>query len=183
MRRRANSFRANSRQQPRSPQARLIVTALIEHDEHLLLVQLARGRFAGFWLLPSATVESTIEETLRQQIPERTGYPVIAQRLLSVIEERRVDVHAVRFVFHTQVGDSQGQPADSEIARVHWFSRATACTVLAERDVVPTLAVMSLIRGWAEGISLAPLESLREDVLCPCGSGFNYPGCCGWDAG
>ena len=80
------------------------------------------------------------------------------------------------------VGDSVGAPSDGEIARVHWFPRASALAVLEERDVVPTLGVMRLIRGWAEGTALAALEAPREDAPCPCGSGYSYPGCCGWDA-
>jgi len=181
MRRQVSSFRANNRA-ARAPQARLIVTALIEQDDSLLLVQLAHGRFAGFWLLPSATVEAEpIERTLRCMVPERTGYPVVDQQLLSVLEEARVDAHTVRFVYRVQVGEKEGQPADAEIATSRWFSREAARQVLEERDIVPTLGVMSLVRSWVEGIPPGPLELMVDDAQCPCGSGFRYPGCCGWD--
>ena len=161
---------------------RLIVTALIEQDDRLLLAQLARGRFAGFWLLPSATVEEApVERAMKLALPERTGYSLQDQRLLTVVEEPRTGMRALRFVFNVLVSEPPGAPADVEIARVCWFSREAACEVLSERDVVPALGVMSLIRGWAEGITPPPLVSLIDDVLCPCGSGFRYPGCCGWD--
>lgn len=175
--RRANSYRANNRQA-----ARVIVTALAERDEQLLLVQLAQGRFAGFWLLPSASVdEGTAVEAARRMMPERTGYPVTAQRLVSVIEEPRAGVLALRFVFAVELGEVAGAHDDRDIARACWFSRDAAREVLAERDVVPTLGVMSLIRAWTEGTELQPLELLTEEARCPCGSGFGYRGCCGWD--
>lgn len=181
MRQRVSSFRVNNKS-PRALQTRVIVTALLEQDDYLLLVQLARGRFAGYWLLPSATVEEQmLEQTLRQMAPERTGYPVSEPRLVSVVEESRTDTRVLRFVFQACVGTQTGSPSDVEIASARWFSHAAAREVLEERDVVPTLGVMALIRGWAEGITLSPLESLVDDVLCPCGSGFRYPGCCGWD--
>jgi len=173
----------------------VIVTALVEQADELLLVQLARGRFAGFWLLPSATVEqNAIEQTLCRMLQERTGYAaqsgtVLPARearngyaLLTVLEEPHVNGYALRFVFRARVSESVGQPTDGDIAAARWFSRAAVGTVPEERDVVPTLGVMSLLRAWAEGKTPLALESLHDDMLCPCGSGFNYAGCCGWDA-
>lgn len=183
MRRRVNSFRVNNRQQARAPQHRVIVTALLEHAEELLLVQLARGRFAGFWLLPSATVEEgSLEQTLCQMLPARTGYAAHEALLLSVLEEPHVSGYALRFVFRAQVSALGGAPADGDIAAARWFSRAATRAVLEERDVAPALGVMTLLRAWAEGETPAPLESLCDEVDCPCGSGFCYAGCCGWDA-
>lgn len=182
MRRRVNSSRVNNRQQARQ-QTRVIVTALTERDDHLLLAQLARGRFAGFWLLPSATVEEgTVVDTARKMMPERTGYPVLDQRLVSVVEEPKIGVLALRFVFRTQVIEPASELTDMEIVQARWFSRDAVREVLAERDIVPNLGVMSLIRSWVEGMALSPLELLVEDALCPCGSGFGFRGCCGWDA-
>ncbi|MHB9024061.1 MAG: NUDIX domain-containing protein [Armatimonadota bacterium] len=171
----------NKRRQP-ARAARIIVTALAARDDTLLLAQLARGRFAGFWLLPSATVEEgTVAETARQMMPERTGYPITDQRLVSVIEEPVGPVLALRFVFLTAVGERNESASDPEIARVDWFTRSALRELLTEREVVPSLGVMSLVRGWAEGLALEPLETLVEDALCPCGSGHRYQGCCGWD--
>ena len=163
MRRRVNSFRANNRLQQRAAQRRVIVTALVEQAEQLLLVQLARGRFAGFWLLPSATVEEgAIEQTLCRMLPERTGYAACAQHLLGVLEEPHVNGYALRFVFRVRVNEPGGLPADSEIAAARWFSRAALRAVLEERDVVPALGVMTLLRAWAEGSTPAPLETLQR---------------------
>ncbi|HEY3415771.1 MAG TPA: NUDIX domain-containing protein [Armatimonadota bacterium] len=181
MARRVSFSNWNRRRGP-AQETRIIVTALLERDDSLLLAQLAHGRFAGFWLLPSATVdESTVAATARRMVPERTGYPVAEQTLLSVVEEPMTQVLALRFVFSTQVGEQNGPPEDPEIARVHWFTRSALQDLLAEREVVPALGVMSLLRGWAEGLFLQPLETLNEDTLCPCGSGHRYAACCGWD--
>lgn len=178
---RANSFKLNRR--PPAQQTRVIVTALAERDAQVLLVQLARGRFAGFWLLPSATVEEgTVTETARRMLPERTGYPVVEQQLASVVEEPKPEVLALRFVLRTRVGEATGERLHEDIAQARWFSRDAAGEVLEERDVVPTLGVMALIRAWADGMPLRPLELLIEDASCPCGSGHAYRGCCGWDA-
>lgn len=162
---------------------RVIATALVEQDDGLLLVQLAQGPFAGFWLLPSATAEEgTVEATARRMVMERTGYPVTDQRLVSVVEEPKTGVLALRFVFRTQVGERVAEVEDREIVQARWFSRTAASEVLEERDVVPNLGVMSLIRAWVDGRQLSPLELLVEDACCPCGSGFVYRNCCGWDA-
>ena len=195
MRRRVRSYRVNNRLHQHSARHRVLVTALVEQAEQLLLVQLARGRFAGFWLLPSATVEdSSIEQTLCHMLPERTGYaaesgtalPARETRtkyeLLTVLEEPHVNSFALRFVFSARVSEAGGSPTDGDIAAARWFSRAAVAAVLEERDVVPTLGVMLLLRGWADGNTPAPLQSLHDDITCPCGSGFSYAGCCGWDA-
>ena len=181
MRRRGNSFKANKH--PQVTPTRLIVTALLESNERLLLAQLAAGPFAGFWLLPSATVETgTVEGAARQMVRDRTGHEMRDPRLLTVVEEGRVGVRALRFAFTSGVGERDPGHRDLELARTGWFSREAAALVLTERDVVPTLGVLSLIRAWADGITPEPLETLVEDVLCPCGSGYGYLGCCGWDA-
>ncbi len=125
--------------------------------------------------------EGTIEQTLCRMLPERTGLIAREQSLLGVLEEPHVTGYALRFVFLTQVSEASGPPADHEIAAVRWFSREAAAAVLEERDVVPALGVMTLLRNWAEGNMPAPLLTLRDDVTCPCGSGFSYAGCCGWD--
>lgn len=160
----------------------MIVTALAEHDDRLLMVQLARGRFAGFWLLPSATVEQdTVEETARQMLPERTGYRPAEQRLACVQEEPRTGILSLRMVFATRVEELAAAPSDPEIAQASWMTREVAREVLTERDVVPALGVMRLIRAWTENTMLPPLDSLDIEMPCPCDSGFSYRGCCGWD--
>lgn len=181
MARRVSWSRVNSRRPLHRP-ARVVVTALSERDDSLLLVQLAKGPLAGFWLLPSATVEEgSCIGTLRRMLPERTGHPVATERLLSVIEEPKLDVHLLRFAFAVTVGEKEQAPSDPEIARARWFQRAQVRDLLAEREVVPNLGVMSLVRAWAYENELQPLEVLLEDTLCPCGSSYRYPGCCGWD--
>ena len=178
---RVNLFRPSSRVTQR--RARVIVTALAEHDDRLLMVQLARGRFSGFWLLPSATVEEgTVEETARNMLLERTGYAAVEQHLACVQEEPRADVLSLRFVFATQVEEKAAGPSDLEIAKASWITREMAREVLSERDVVPTLGVMRLVRAWADNLVLPPLDTLDNEMPCPCSSGFAYRGCCGWDA-
>ncbi|MHB9106166.1 MAG: NUDIX hydrolase [Armatimonadota bacterium] len=160
----------------------MIVTALAEHDEQLLMVQLARGRFAGFWLLPSVTVEDgTVEETARSMFLERTGYSVIEQRLAGVQEEPRTGMLSLRLVFATQAQELATGPSDPDIAKVRWLTREMAREVLTERDVVPTLGVMRLISAWEENLVLPLMETLDYEMPCPCGSSFSYRGCCGWD--
>jgi len=178
---RANVFRPSSRIAQRK--TRVIVTAMAEQDERLLLVQLARGRFAGYWLLPSATVEEkTVEETARSMFLERTGYSAVEQRLSCVQEEPRTGVLSLRLIFTTQAEELAMGPSDPEIAKVNWLTRGMAQEVLAERDVVPTLGVMRLISAWAENLVLPPMETLDNEMPCPCDSSFSYRGCCGWDA-
>lgn len=180
---RVNSFRGSSRPLRDHQSTRVIVTALVERDDHLLLVQLARGRFAGFWLLPSATVATgTVVGAVTGMVQERTGYRVTDHRLLGVVEEAMLGVLSLRFVFSVRVDQDAKPIADADIARATWFSRDAAGEVLEERDVVPTLGVMALVRAWAERTPVQPLESLVSDALCPCGSGHGFAGCCGWDA-
>jgi ADP-ribose pyrophosphatase YjhB (NUDIX family) len=170
------------RRERRQP-VRVIATALAERDDHLLLVQLARGPFAGFWLLPSATVEQgTVVDTVQALAPQRVGGTFHDPQLLSVVEEPRLQMLILRFVFAVAVEEPLQTPEDIEIARAVWFARTAVRDVLAERDVVPNLGVMSLLRSWVEGIALRPLELLTEDALCPCGSGYRFPGCCGWES-
>jgi ADP-ribose pyrophosphatase YjhB (NUDIX family) len=161
---------------------RLIATALIEREGNLLLVQLAKGSLAGFWLLPSATVEDgSVEQTAQTMILERTGHPVRAMELLSVLEESRPDVLLLRFLFRAEVGAREAAIADPEIVQARWFSRTAVLEVLEERDVVPNLGVMSVLRAWADGVIPRPLEPILHDALCPCGSGDRYRSCCGWE--
>ena len=177
---RVSFCRTNNRQ---GQQLRVIATALTEREDTLLLVQLALGRFAGFWLLPSATPEDgPVEAAARRMLPERTGYPVGELSLASVVEEPKIGVLALRFVFRAVVAEPPRPVDDPDIVQARWFSRDAVREVLEERDVVPNLGVMSLLRAWAEGVALAPLELLPEDAQCPCGSGFGFRGCCGWDA-
>lgn len=180
---RASLSKVNRRIRRPGQETRVITTALVEQDDNLLLVQLARGRFAGYWLLPSTSVEEgTVEQNSARMVFERSGYPVAESQLVSVVEELRAGVLALRFVFRTRVGERDAAVSDPDIAQARWFAREAVREVLEERDVVPTLGVMALIRSWADEIPLRPLESLVEDALCPCGSGFRYTGCCGWDA-
>lgn len=160
----------------------MIVTALAVHDERLLMVRLARGRFAGFWLLPSATVEEgTVEETARNMFLERTGYTVTEQQLACVQEEAKTGILSLRLIFATRVREPEAAPGDPEIAQASWMSREMAREVLTERDMVPVLGVMRLARAWADNIALPPLDTLDSEMPCPCGSGFSFRGCCGWD--
>lgn len=183
MARRANLSRVNNWPRRRERETRVIVAALVEREEHLLLTQLARGRFAGFWLLPSSSVESgTVAESVGRMVQERTGYEVRQSHLLCVQEEPKVDVLALRFVFHVTVGERESAVADPEISQARWFSRAAVQEVLEERDVVPNLGVMTLIRAWCDKTPLCMLEALSEEAWCPCGSGHHFRGCCGWDA-
>lgn len=175
-------MRTNRPTGPAPRRSRLIVTALLEDDGRLLLGQLATGRFAGFWLLPSATVEeSSLIESARLMARARTGRTVGALSLASVVEEPRAGVLALRFVFAGMPGATEADP-DHELRQVRAFTREEAVGVVTERDAVPTLGVMALIRAWGEGIAPRALETLPEDVQCPCGSGFTYKGCCGWDS-
>ncbi len=175
--------RLHSTVRRRGRPARLIATALIVRDARLLLAQLARGRFAGFWLLPSATVEDgTVAETAQRMVPERTGFAPTALTLRGVQEEPHAGVLAERFVFGVDVALPGRPHADGDIARVAWLAREGVRELLAEREVVPTLGVLHLLRQWADGGEVPPLTTLTDDAPCPCGSGFGYPGCCGWDA-
>lgn len=163
--------------------ARLIATALVVRDGRLLLAQLAKGRLAGFWLLPSAMVEEgTVADTAWKMLPERTGVTPAAQVLNRVQEEPHAGALAVRFLFAVQAADWDAPHRDGEIARVGWFTREDARELLAERELVPTLGVLHAVRAWADAVELPTMKTLTEDVSCPCGSGFNYRGCCGWDA-
>lgn len=155
---------------------------IAERDDHLLLCQLTRGEYAGFWLLPSASVDDgTVQQTALAMLPERTGYAAESLELLSVVEEPKVRALSLRFVFSAQVREPQGTHTDTDIVQARWFSRAAVREVLNERDVVPNLSVMALVRAWADGRALQPLEVLDENALCPCGSGYRFRGCCGWD--
>lgn len=181
MARRANSFRPSNRAAVRQG-ARLIATALVEREDRLLLVQLASGRFAGFWLLPSASVEQgTVADTAAQMLTARTGYITTDQKLACVQEEPKTGLLAVRFVFAMQVSTETVPRSDPEIAALRWITRDEAVEILEERDLVPTLGVMHLLRAWAEQIVLPLLATLDIEMPCPCGSGFSYRGCCGWD--
>jgi ADP-ribose pyrophosphatase YjhB (NUDIX family) len=172
-----------SKQNNRGQHIRAIATALIERDDHLLLCQLARGEYAGFWLLPSASVDAdTVLRTAQAMLPERTGYLATTLALVSVIEEPKVNALSLRFVFTAAVAEPPAPHDDTEIVQSRWFSKTAAREVLAERDVVPNLGVMSLIRAWADGVALRSLELLDENALCPCGTGYGFRGCCGWDA-
>ncbi len=182
MARRANSYRAHNVGQRRARQVRVIVTAIVERQGQLLMTQLAQGQFAGFWLLPSGTVEEgTVERAVAVMLRERTGYPALEQKLLGVVEETKLDVLSLRFVFAMQVGEREYENANPEILQARWFSREAVGEVLDERDVVPNFGVMSLLRAWVDARPLKALESLDDQALCPCGSGFAFTGCCGWD--
>ncbi len=161
----------------------MTATALVERDDHLLLCQLARGEYAGFWLLPSASVdEGTVQQTAAAMLPERTGYLAETLGLVSVVEEPKVQALSLRIVFAATVKEPQAEHGDTDIMQARWFAKAAAGEVLEERDVVPNLGVMALIRAWADGVPLQLLELLDENALCPCGSGYRYRGCCGWDS-
>lgn len=183
MGRRGNSF--NTSRGPRRRRempTRVIATAIVEREESILLTQLATGRFAGYWLLPSASVaENTIPDTVRDMVLERTGHEVIDLNLLSVLEEPKTDARALRFVFAATVAELGRAIMDTEIAQARWFTRPAVREVLDERDVVPALGVMALLRAWADGTALPAYQVLRDDAVCPCGSGYLYAGCCGWD--
>lgn len=182
MARRANSCNMNSAHRRPRHARRLTVTAILERDNKLLLTQLASGRFAGFWLLPSASLaEGTLEAEVKAMVLTRTGYPVTAQRLACVLEEPRAHTAALRFVFTADIAEQEQAISDVEIVQARWFSRVAVQELLAERDVVPALGVMTLLQTWADGRALPAHQVLIDDALCPCGSGFNYPGCCGWD--
>ena len=183
MARRANYYRTNSGSQRRAQNVCVIVTALAERDGSVLLAQLAQGPFAGFWLLPSATVdEGTVTRAVGEMLLERTGYPALDQRLLTVQEETKIGVLALRFVFTVRAGERESGSIDPEIVQARWFTRDAVREVLEERDVVPTLGVMALLRTWLEERTPASLETPDEQARCPCGSGFSFAGCCGWDS-
>ncbi|HEX2948774.1 MAG TPA: hypothetical protein VHV83_04280 [Armatimonadota bacterium] len=168
---------------PDGQHIRMIGAALIERDDQLLLVQLADGPFAGFWLLPSVSIDDgTVDSAIATMVFARTGHPVLQSHLISVIQEPKIGTLALRFLFRVRVGDRLSGITDHDIAQARWFSRDAVHELLEERDTVPNLGVMSVIRAWVDGVELAPLETLLNDALCPCGSGFRFTGCCGWDA-
>lgn len=161
---------------------RLVTTTVVEADNALLLTQLAKGPFAGFWLLPSTAVDAgTVQQTARRMVIARTGYPVVEQQLAAVLEETRPGLLILRFLFRAKVGARECVIDESDIAQARFFSRQAVRDVLEERDIVPNLAVMSVVRSWLEGTALEAMHTLDEAAFCPCGSGFRFTGCCGWD--
>lgn len=156
---------------------------LAEQQQRLLLVQLARGPFANFWLLPSTIVEQVgLAKCAVDMLRTHTGYSVCEQELISVLEEPLVGGLTMRMVFRASVNEQASSIIDPDIAQARWFSREAIVQLLQEREVVPRLGILSLLRAWAEQIPLRPLETLVDNALCPCGSGFQFRGCCGWDA-
>ena len=162
----------------------MITTALFERDAQLLLLQLGRGRFAGYWLLPSATVDSgTLEETTRTMVLERSGYTPSVIHLSGMLEEASVERLILRMVYQVQAAERQSAIREVDIAQARWFSREAVDEILHERDIVPNLGVMTLLRDWCEARVPAAHAVLADDAACPCDSGFAYRGCCGWDQG
>ncbi len=165
-----------------SHEIRPVVMVMVEKNDYILLCQLAKGEYAGYWLLPSNTLENGLENTVLNIVKERLNTDVIELKMIGVTEEKDFAQHYIyRFLFSAKLLDDPYCVDDNDYFQCKWFSREAANEMLQEKDAVPKIGIMGIIKKWADGENIMPLTEFDENMECPCGSGYGYRGCCGWD--
>ncbi len=159
-----------------------IVMVMAEKDNHLLLCQLAKGEYAGYWLLPSMTLENGLQHTAEKVITEKLNTTAETLKMICVSEEKDFSLNQIyRFIFTARLTDEPDCSNENNYFQCRWFSRVAAGEMLEEKDAVPKIGIMAIIQKWANNEELPLFVEFDDNMICPCGSGYGYRGCCGWD--
>lgn len=106
------------------PVFKLVASAAIIEDQHVLMVRHGRGRDRGRWNLPGGKVaagEGLIEGAEREAV-EESGYQVRVQSLSGIYNYVSPSgKHCLRAVFFADVIDGEPSYDGDEIIDVRWF--------------------------------------------------------------
>jgi 8-oxo-dGTP diphosphatase len=103
-----------------------IVDAVVVHDGKILLVKRTKSLLeGGKWALVGGYMDrdETMEQAIRREVLEETGYQLTATTLLQVNsspERRGEDRQNIQFLFVATAGDKTGAP-DWESDAMQWF--------------------------------------------------------------
>ncbi len=110
-------------------QLRHVTTGAIVYDENGRILLVKRAGFlleGGKWAQPGGYLDcnETVEQGIRREVTEETGYEMGEVRLFRVIthpHRRNEERQNVEFVYLGAVGNKVGEP-DSESSDVRWFN-------------------------------------------------------------
>ncbi|MCT4654719.1 MAG: NUDIX hydrolase [Cohaesibacter sp.] len=107
------------------------VSAVIESDEGILLIERGKPPLAGLWSLPGGVVEvgETLEAAIAREIEEETGLSFVPSHLADLVEIIRPDASGKterHYVIAVYYGKSGALPlvAGDDAASACWVGRA-----------------------------------------------------------
>jgi ADP-ribose pyrophosphatase YjhB (NUDIX family) len=127
---------------------RLAVRALLLDAGRLLLVNAYPGDESDLWCVPGGGVERglSLEENLRREVREETGFEIAPGRLLCVSEfhDPAADFHQVDLIYAARLlGPAQGATLldpDGVVNRLRWVDAAELAALRFKPDSLAQLA-------------------------------------------
>jgi 8-oxo-dGTP diphosphatase len=126
------------------------VSALVVHDQRLLLVRRGRGAASGTWALPGGRVEGgeTLAEAVVRELREETGLEGVCGELVGVNEVFLDDLHAVVLCHRVTILDPREPRAGDDASEAAWVPAGDVAELLLadgvaqllrEQGVIPTI--------------------------------------------
>lgn len=137
------------------------VSAVIQEEERILLVQEAKQENRELWNLPGGHLEEdeTLHRGALREVFEETGLHVEFAGLIGVYTTLRSGYQAFRFVFAASHPDGEAFAGD-DILAVRWVTRAEAAAIPDSEIVSPVM--FRRILADLQNNALTPLTLLVE---------------------
>lgn len=105
-------------------QIKNIVSAVIEKDGKILLVQEAKENVKGKWNIPSGHLENgeSVIDAVKREVKEESGYDVNVLHMLGIYESFSKEKHYIRFNFACNSLGKISEYDKDEILDVKWFT-------------------------------------------------------------
>ena len=134
------------------------IVASLDEGGRILVVKQSTGPFAGAWLLPGGEVErdERVEDAVRRELREETGYTAAALRAVALYEVRSVPPGRFHILLHMyRAGELDGAPRAETGSAVRWIDPR-------ELDPHPTMAMQLVDLGLIERDGAALFHDLAQ---------------------
>jgi 8-oxo-dGTP diphosphatase len=140
----------------------IVVLALIEHDDRVLLIQEAKEPVRGKWNLPGGRVEpsESLIDALVREVREEAGIEVTPQALLHVgqVVADATDDGLLRFVFRaTAHTTTVKRDEDEHSLCAQWFKRSDVHALNLRSSHVRRMVELA-----ASGAAALPISSVQS---------------------
>ncbi|MBS3106158.1 NUDIX domain-containing protein [Candidatus Woesearchaeota archaeon] len=103
----------------------VVVSAIVQKEGKILLVQEGEEKKYGKWNLPGGTLNAfeSLADGLKRELLEETGFDVKPGKLFQIVRHKSVTGKDVTlFIFHAEIVGGEGKVQDPEILCWEWKS-------------------------------------------------------------